>query len=217
MPRLPLRSRVAALLTTAAATVLLIVVGCAATCRPDWYEPTAIDYDRLRQDKVDLVQLQDRISAALNASQPIEFTLTEQQVNRWITARGELWPDAGVDLGPLRDPVVQFADGQIRMGATVSAGGFRPVLGMACRAAASAEVVRIALAGTRIGVLPVPLRAFHETLAESLERSDLAATVPESGVIVLRNDFVWPNGERRCRIAAFEVGQAVVRVVIEPY
>jgi len=215
--RLPFRWRIAVLATTAALTVLLIIVGCAATCRPGWYEPAAVDYERLRQDKVDLLQLQDDISAALNAGQTIEFTLAEDQVNRWITARGELWPDIGLDLGPLRDPVVHFAGGQIRLGATLSAAGFRPVLAVACRGAASADNVRIELTGMRIGVLPIPAGAFNDTLAASLKHSRLPATLPEAGVILLRNDFVWPNGKRRCRVATLEIGDGTVRVVIEPY
>ena len=92
-------------------TGALIAIGCALTCRPTWYEPASIDYARLKADKRELVGLADEIGAALNGRRSIDLELYEDQINRWITARAEIWPDSQTSLEPLRRPQITLLGG----------------------------------------------------------------------------------------------------------
>jgi hypothetical protein len=81
--------------------IVLVAVGL-ATCRPEWYAPAAIDRVQLKSDKADFANLLDRIGAALNAGEAIEFEITEHQLNRWLAARGEIWPALRFEVQGLR-------------------------------------------------------------------------------------------------------------------
>ena len=202
-------------LATAGLILVLLCLGGAATCRPAWYTPVAIDHARLKTDKRELVDLMDAIGTALNTGRPIDFELREDQVNRWLAARSEMWPeveDAG--MRSLAHPQLRLLDdGRVRLGVIATSGAWSAVLS-ACATGKLAEdslVVRIESA--RVGVLPVPAASVLKPVSEKL--TDSGGTV-SGKTISLPNDWVWPNGKPRFRIRRLEVSDGVARVSFEP-
>jgi hypothetical protein len=195
-----------------------IAAGCALTCRPAWYQPASIDYTRLKVDKQDLVNLLDRIGAALNRGEPIELELSEEQVNRWITARAEIWPDSEPKaLEALRHPQIILADGnRLRAGATVRWAGLEPVVSCTCRFVLNEEWLTIRCDSLSVGMLPVPRGWLAERagkLADSLDSSECTVI---NGGFAFPNEWVWPNGKRRFRIQRMEISTGYATLRLEP-
>lgn len=200
---------------------LLIPSGCltfglAATCRPSWYRPAAVDHSRLWADKAALVKLQDDISAALNAGRSIRLELDAAQVNRWLAARAEMWPDAALDLGPLSDPQVCFAHAGIRLGATARRGGFGSVVSLECSIDVTDDSVVIYCESARLGAVPIPLAWLTDRLAEPFSSGPLIVREDLPGAAAIANDWIWPNGKRRCRLGELSIDDGKASVLLEP-
>lgn len=195
---------------------VVLTLGLTATCRPTWYQPPAIDRGRLHDDKRDLVGLLDEIGAALNEGRSIRFKLDEHQLNRWLAARNELWPDANPDFGPITQPQITLLDNAARVAATLSAGSFRAVVSLEGHVQIDGDAITLRLNRPRVGVLPVP----HAASTGWLNALPSAASVPEKalhgGQFVLANDWVWPNGKRRFRVARLDIQAGSAEVVLEP-
>ena len=202
----------------ACAGVLVVIAGLAVavTRRPGWYRPAPIDRERLHADKAALVSLQDEISAALNSGHEIRFRLDEAQINRWLTARAEMWPESAMDLGALQDPQVSLADGEIRIGATAIRGSLRTVVALVCRVEVQEERVVVEHGGARLGAIPVPEGLISDLIRRVSANSHGAIQASSPGTVALENDWVWPNGKRRCRLRELHVSAGAAKVVLEP-
>lgn len=173
----------------------LAAVYFAATSAPGWYEPASIDYSLLEQDKTTIVALTERVTKALHEGKPVEVSLDQAQINRWLAGRLELWPETG-DVLPnevSRPQVRVEPNDRLRIGATLTAGGVRSVVDLSLAAQVTAETLRIELASLRLGVLPTPVdlleRMVPDDLYEGLRLRDGGADV--------RNEFSLPNSRRR--------------------
>ncbi len=200
----------------AAGAGVLVALALAATYRPGWYSPVSVDHTRLRGDKRELAALLDEIGAALNAGRPVTFELHADQVQRWIAARSEMWPEAVIDLGPIREVMVLFDAGRVRVGAEVASGAVRVVVSLVCRAEVDGECVRLEYDSVRMGAVPVPRSWVAGMIARVRLSAGTERYIGQDGVIRLRNEWVWPNGRRRCRIAKLALSNGVARVTLEP-
>ena len=202
-------------LAAAGVIVVLLCLGGAATCRPAWYAPVAIDRARLKTDKKELVDLLDDIGRALNTGQSIDFELHEDQVNRWLAARSELWPeleDAG--MRGLAHPQLRLLDeNRVRLGVTATGGAWSAVLSASATGQLTEDSLIVRIESARAGVLPVPATSVLKPIREKL--ADAGGSLSGS-TINLPNDWVWPNGKRRFRISRLEVSGGVARVSFEP-
>jgi len=196
--------------------VLALGLLLAASYRPAWYQPASIDRGLLRQDKAALVELQDQISAALNAGREARFQLRVEQINRWIAARAEIWPDLGLDLPGLDWPRVVLSDGTIRLGAVVARGGLRAVVALDCRIDVTTDFVRIYHNRGRLGAVPVPL-SWLTAVFGRFPHADGLAVDKQTGALTVENNWVWPNGRRRCRLRELRVSDGQAEVVLEPW
>lgn len=194
----------AAVMAAAAAAAM-----CAMTAlrRPGWYKPASIDFTRLDQDKADAINLLDAISAALNRGESIDVSLSADQVNRWLAARFDIWPDSDMAaLAPLERPLVEMlADGSVRVAATADVQGWRAVVSLLFRFEASAERLVVHWTGVRIGSLPLP----RELVSGAIDRLVPSEAAPlrrfDGGVSRLENRWVWPNGKACFRVERLEV------------
>lgn len=193
-----------------------ILLTLAVSCRPRWYQPVAVDASRLPADKAALAELQDRISAALNAGQAIRVRLTEDQVNRWLAGRGALEPVATVDLGPFQDPAVRFLDGCVRVGGRLEQGVLRGVASVTIRAAVDGGRLSVTYDWPRLGVVPVPAGWFAGLAIPTGPDAPEFIQAPRAGMLEVRNRFVWPNGRRRCRVTDIAVRPGVMEIALEP-
>ncbi len=185
----------ALLITLLTLLITLTTLWLALTCRPAWYRPAAIDQARLRDDKHELVTLLDHIGAALNAGRSIRIELDAAQVNRWLTARREMWPDADIDLGPLRHPVLRFEPGGLRLAALADTGTFRTVLSARCHIALQDDRLALRCHAVRLGVLPVPSTWLQHPLADLLRSAADSPAPSGDGTSLLDNRWRWPNGK----------------------
>jgi hypothetical protein len=197
--------------------VMLAALG-AATCRPGWYRPAAIDYARLDDDKRDLVNQLDAIGGALNSRRSIVVTLREDQANRWIAARRELWsPEAVVPLEPLENPVIDFIPGgRFRIGAVVRSRGVGAVVSWTGRV--ELRDGRIVVDSERLasGVLPLPAGGLSSIFRNLVNESGGALRVAADGTVELRNEWRWPNGKPRFRVVRVETDDDSAAIELAP-
>lgn len=196
--------------------VLLLGAYLALTFRPAWYQPAAVDRGRLHADKTALAQLQDDISAALNAGRTARIRLDEAQFNRWLTARGELWPELGADPEGIEQPVVRLADGVIQIAALARVRGAEGVVELAGRVEPTAESIVVQCEHVRVGAVPIPRDWVLGQVSRRLARAANTKLTVTDGALRLANEWVWPNGKRRFRVAEFVVSAGAVEVALEP-
>jgi hypothetical protein len=199
------------------ALVLVFGLGVAAFWRPAWYQPATVDWSRLKSDKRDLATLADGIGAALNRGEPIEFEIREDQFNRWIAARAEIWPGVWDQLGGVSFPQVKFLAGNcVRLGATVRNGGISVVLSIDAQVWLTPQGTRVGFSGARSGALPIPGMDTVEVIRANLRRHELLRTSPRGGVVVLNKELIWPNGRRRFTVGRLEIAEGVAHVSFVP-
>jgi len=199
--------------------VTVVAVVAAATCRPSWYAPAAIDVAQLKTDQKAVVDLWDAIGAALNAGRPIDFELRADQLNRWLAARQELWPELEVEieLEGARDPQLQLLDGnRLRIGATAATGAADLVVSATLHLELSGDELRLQVESVRAGVLPIPRDRVLDPVRALLSTEDTARAALVGHTITLRNRWVWRNGERRFRVRELAVSNGLARVSFEP-
>lgn len=190
------RGRRIALLAAALSAALLPALGLLASCRPAWYTPRAIDLATLRTDKQDLVNLADRISAALAAGDSIRIELDQAQVNRWLVARNDMWPDDPLPrFGPLRDPQIEFLDGaRVRLAATIDWYGFTPVASIELSAASRPDAVSVDLRHAAVGCVRVPVPPLSNWLDPSRHLPQGSTWDDAAHRLILPNRWEWRNG-----------------------
>lgn len=190
-----------------------LLLGLLATSKPRWYEPVAVDYGRLPDDKRALVSLIDEVGIALNQGESYTFELDEAQLNRWLAARDELWPDLDLKLEGFGWPHVSLLDeGRIRIAVLAERGGWPVVVGISFGVAVNEDVIRIQWSDARIGSLSVPDSWVGELLRTLVRRWVEGLEAVSTEGIVLENGWVWPNGDQSFRIRGFGVGDKRVRV-----
>jgi hypothetical protein len=202
---------------TGLTTGLLLAALGSATCRPDWYQPVNVDYSRLAADKRELVGLLDEIGAALNANRPIEVVLREEQINRWIAARDELWPGLQVELVGLAFPQVNLLENnRIRVAATARNGPVSVILSAVGRCELTDDQVRVRIERVSSGRLPILRDPVLEPLRRAIAESGGPRVSMDGDTITISNAWRWRNGERRFRVADFETARGMVRLRLEP-
>lgn len=206
-------------LVTLASACLSVGLFLGLTCRPAWYRPPAVDYERLADDRRDFVSVLDAVGVALNQGRSIALTLRQEQVNRWLAARHDLSHEViDLTLEGVSRPCVEFlADGSARFGATLRLGEWGAVLGVTLRARVRGDdAVQAEWGGLTLGRVSVPRGVLAWVAGRELARYPELRTLLESGRYEALNDFVWPNGRRRYRIESLEVRAGVLEIRLGP-
>ncbi len=190
---------------------------CAAAYRPAWYRPAAVNYERLPADKHSFVALLDSVSAALNRGEPIDLVIEQDQFNRWLAARDEVFPPDWQRFRQLRDPFVEILpDNRLRLAAIARRHGFAAVVSIELRAALEPQELQIEPLRVRIGTLPVPAATLIRIAAPYLPdamHQKLAGATPWLRV---RNRLTWPNGKRRFVITRISTQPGRLQLRLEP-
>jgi hypothetical protein len=197
--------------------VALLCALAALTCQPAWYQPLSIDYDRLEDDKRAQHQLENKISAALNDNRPVEFTLDQAQLDRWIAARDELWPTEVPSIEPFSCPQVVFEDGnRVRLAAQVEHANMRVVLSAVFQADLQEDALVVTWNSVRAGVLPTPGTPLKDAVRRLAGHLSLPDHAVANDCITLPSGGLWPNGKRRFRIAEVAITAGKLHVRLEP-
>lgn len=196
---------------------MFLAVVAAAFWRPARYRPASIDFTRLDDDKRALVNLLDRIGAELNAGRPVAFELSADQINRWIAARGEIWPDASFPLESLDRPAVWFTrNGWVGVAAEARWGGWRAIPSVQAAIECDGAHVRLRPMRVAVGTAPVPWLWLRRVVEPLLAGGNGRVRLTADGALEAPCDWVWPNGKRPMRIARVEATGGWLRVEIEP-
>lgn len=193
-------------------------------CRPSWYNPVAVGEEVLRRAQRESAGVIDDTGRHLVRREAYEVSITQQQINEWLAAMPKLWPRWGNRLPEdVRNLAAKLEPGRIRIGALVDRGGVRVVLNGALRIslANDGHAIRIELEQIRGGKLAVPRRlisAVHGLLddSEGSDNEQGTSIVDLFDGVDVPNDFIWPNGERRFRIADIRIEPGGVHLRLEP-
>ena len=215
--------------------LVLIVVGLSAERRPSWYRPVRLDEGGLQQARLDGLSWIDAVSAKMVRGEVFELVLKDQEVNQWLAVwihdRSEV---NSLALRGLREPSVAFVDGAVRLGALGERSGWRAIFGIDVEIFAVGQSIDFRVGRASVGSLPLPVRWIEEwmTMPRSLDEwivqhasiaervggesksSTKGANSPRKGSI--RNEFVWPNGERAFRIETIFIHSGVARINVQP-
>lgn len=211
------RRRIAVLLASVAVTGVAWAA-TAAACRPAWFRPVALDYTRLEADQLALNRIENQVSAALNRGEPAAIELTDEQVNRWLAARRELWiSDPLPELERIERPFVMFLDADVlRVAALVRAGGFTLVASADLRVSVRDETLRLECLRARLGALRMPTALVRRALDALVRNLPGTASNTSAAAWEAPSGFVWPNGKRPAAIRSVSVRPGVLRVGIRP-
>ncbi|MBK8915862.1 MAG: hypothetical protein IPM64_14930 [Phycisphaerales bacterium] len=204
-----------ALLALGAATVGVLAL--IASWRPPTYQPPAIDRARLPDDQRDLVNLLDRIGAALNEGRAITFSLEEAQLNRWLAARDELFIDSRMDLPPeVQGPQIRISErGMFELAAQFDTGFFRPVVRLGIAAKLEGDDVRVSPGSLYVGGLRLMWSGLPPGMIRTGGSTGMNLRVAGNDVLV-QNRFTWSNGRRDFRVTQLDFAAGKVTVTFEP-
>jgi hypothetical protein len=202
-----------------------VALWLSAQHKPSWYRPLKLDSESLQRVRREAVAQADDFGDRLVLGRPFEVTLTQREVNEWLTALPQIWPEANVAWPPeIHEPYVKFSPGTICLAAHVDRSVGQAILNidLVPELSPDGRSVRVAASALRLGSLPIP-RVLLERIAswvtprEAPENDAHRVALAElfSG-LTTANRFVWPNGERPFRIRSARIMNAELRLGIEP-
>lgn len=205
--------------------------------KPAWYRPVVANEGTVMKAQAETAALADRIGDSLVEGRSFEVSLKDEHVTGWLACLDQVLPGTQFFLPPeLSDPAVRFEDGQIRVGLLFSHRGWRAVINatMIVELIDRGQAIRITCVNVKGGSLTAPgwlLRRLAKALRRSLleQQHDQADRLQDDSMIerlqsvddllegwIIRNEFVWPNGDRPFRIGAIHSGGGTARIMIEP-
>lgn len=202
----------------AAGALILALISAifASILRPSWYLPIAIDYSQLEADKRDLVSWYDRISGALNAGRSIEVQIDQDQLNRWVASREEMWPDLALRIKGAEDPLLRLRTGnRIEFGATVEHNGWKSVVSVRIGVAVEGRILA-RVEQVRVGRLLFPLAVVWPLVVSRLNEHPLAAVELDGRTLRVFNEWVWENGRVPFRIGDLRVDDRRLQMRFDP-
>jgi len=199
--------------------------------KPRWYAPPRLDEAARRAARRRATVRADAFGDLLVRRVPFDFVLLEEDVNRWLASAPELWPRA--EGATLRDPVLRFEPGAVRVGALVERGGWRAVVSVAVgvRLTDDGSDVELRLMEARGGSLPIPLSVLAWAAGSGEKQPQERAGSSDGGTAVVselqsvdellagvrrRNWFVWPNGDRAFSVASLSLTPGRLSLRIRP-
>jgi hypothetical protein len=140
---------------------------------PDWYRPVALAPDQVKAAQDDLIETfygesgRSFNQILAHAAGPFQYRLAQDQLNRWLAVREEVWPLSRKWLpSSLTDPVIVLEKGAVRIAATYrGAGGLQTVVSARINLSGGPDRVHVQLADVSGGSLPIPGSWLKEALA----------------------------------------------------
>jgi len=212
------RRRLLAIVGAGIAAALLAAL-IAARTPPSWYDPAVVGPDAAQEVRDDLLRTGQRFSDGMQAGEPFEFVVRDEQINPWLwlTERERIWP--GIDRylpAEIDDPMVFFSDGAATAACTI---GPRTqwVLSFRVKVRVVEGRVHARLTQWQVGSLPLPVGLARTAMRRAGVRLALPDGRPldPARPVVLVAEGKWISPRRRFRIedVRFDPGELVVKVV----
>ena len=154
-------------------TGLATLVLFAVTSRPGWYQPATVKPEEYAAIRNEVPNFGNDIGIHLKAGQPFRITLPQEEINRWLAARGEIWPTLRDALPKcIVDPVISFQPGRIVLAVRYDQSGLSSVLSLAVnlRMEDSRGAIHVEVGSLRAGYLPVPRALVDGPARKALDR-----------------------------------------------
>ena len=193
---------------------------------PSWYRPQPVPPAQLPRLRSEVTRLIDDISDALATGRTIDLTFTSEQLNAFLAALPELWPDAARNVPPqLHQPLVQLQTARVRLAVLYEGDRAAAVLSATLAVTLTGpdgELLELRIGDPRLGSLPVPAGALTPWLAEQPLRLGQRVGPPHTVAdlftgVEIPNRFTWPNGRRSFRIDALDCSPTQLHIRLEPF
>ncbi len=212
-------------LTAAVVAFLILLTVLALSRKPGWYAPPVIAPEERQSVRNNLVDAEQAFTESLlNLNTPFTYHLYQNDVNRWIAMRREIYPLID-ELAPpvLADPFVVFDDGAITLAGRYRTAGLDVVLSVDVEARYENNTLILKARTVRFGSIPMPIGFGGLGLDRPIER---AAGKTWPGSPRMWGDFVnglhidaqawWKNGGVDYRVIGLEITSGRLDLKVEP-
>ena len=198
---------------------------------PPWYAPVVLDETGINNARRDATSMAARVSDNMVTGQPFHVTLTQRQVNAWLTALPNIAPQIARQIPPsCTGLMAQFQNGTVRLGTHFKHEGWTAILTTRVRVELTQDgrEIRLALISAHTGVVQAPRAILDKLINTVLQPEPKRASTRDRGPgriqnadqlfegVHLPNRFTWPNGHRDYRIDALTIGDGVITLTIQP-
>lgn len=209
------------------AALLLFVCGVlyAVIRTPGWYAPPVIAPHERQAVRDSLVDAEQAFTQTLRAGgAPFTYMIHQDDLNRWIAMRAEIYPQAGELTPPeLRDPYVRFEEDRITLAGRLAAGPVEVVVSLRLAVQCESDAVVVTSDGWRCGSAPIPERWLGTAWARPVDL-DPGETWPGSPPIWgdlkrglrIGADAWWKNGGIEYRVLRAWVEPGVLKLSVQP-
>lgn len=191
---------------------------------PTWYRPPVVQPDQRQAVRNNLVNAEQAFTESLRSGGRFVYHLYQDDVNRWIAMRREIYPLIDEIAPPvLIDPVVLFRDEEITIAGRFPIGPADVVLSVDIKPELVDDAILLRVTSVRCGSFPVP-RDFGEMGLG--RRTDLEAEALWPGSPAMSGDFLsgfqidteawWKNGGVDYRVVGLAVRSGRLDLTIEP-
>lgn len=198
-----------------------VILVLALEYRPAWYAPAVLTDSELQRCRMDAIRVVDYVGDQLVDRKSFEMTLSDDQLNAWISGLAQIWPEAARRVpSEIVEPFVAFEEGVVRTAARMESDGWRAIVSSEYELALSPDhkqlIVR--LVSARCGSVTLPRFIVMSLLKPYLDAEVLSGFTLDQlyDGKQIENRFVWPNGKRLFRIDQLDIEPGAVRIRIEP-
>jgi hypothetical protein len=211
-----------AVIVLAMASLLAVCLWLTVFRIPSYYKPPQVGPAEYQAVRDNLEAAYNDLNLAVQGSDEFDYVVEQDQLNRWIAARRQIWPGFQRYVPEKLDqPMVVFQDGRLVVSGLAPAAGFRSVLTLILSLRAEPDHLTVRLEGCRIGAVPVPRHA----LGRFLDRLESSSTLPHGASpqellegLTIPNRFEWRSGGRLIRFEQIDLkaGRLVARIAPAP-
>lgn len=204
----------------------ILLGGCLAAWRePSWYTPPVIQPDQRQQVRNSLIAAEQAFTERLRAGgPPFVYHLHQDDLNRWVTMRREIYPLIDELLPPqLGAPFILFDTNRILVAGRYRLGPIEVVASMEITPAVRDEALVLTASGLRCGSVGVPIRLVESELSRPTSRP-AGKTWPGSPWIAgdlrsglrLGTEAWWKNGGIDYRVLEVQATPGRLSFTIQP-
>lgn len=191
---------------------------------PKWYRVPHIDESQRQQVRNNLLSAEQAMTEFLRAGQTFVYQLHQDDLNRWLTMRREIYPLADEFTPPeWSDPFVRFDTGRITVAGRFRHESWSAVASIDLNVEFKDGDIVLTAGTVRSGMLPIPVGLFGLPLDQPIDRR-AEKTWPGSPPI--RGDLAngvrvgarawWKNGGLEYEVTNVWVTPGVLKFEIQP-
>lgn len=214
-----------ALLALLASIISVGTAGYTALRTPGWYVPPVIN-DAGAQQRVrnNLINAEQAFTQSLLAGQPFIYHIYQDDLNRWIAMRKEIYAQVDELLPPVvADPFILIDEDRIVLAGRVNRSGVDAILSLELESVYHDDCIVLTARSLKCGSMPVPLDSAKLGLNEKVA-SDPGEAWPGSPIIngslgeglKIGSRATWKNGGVDYRVTGMTAHPGRLDLSIEP-